>query len=429
GEQAQACPPNLSGEQARVCSPNNKNMDLLILNMSSWNNWQKYVNAKSQKPLIFQQTGVVNRNYHILQQLLKRREFEKILSVDLLPLTRKRTVRVFYESIIGKIRGENVTAEFYVSGLHSKVVKVKPNMYVYATARNLTQGKGSEAIWTEISSILEFAKFKDIMLWSYNPMFTKPFEELKNATKIFDAVDDWREHAFYKRFGKILNKNYKIIDEKASAIFTVSKELLKSFPKNKNKQWISNGIDIKHYLSSNPKNSRLKNKFLKIKKPIIGYLGIIESRVDFKLLKYVLDNVKNISLVMAGPVWKQAETKYLKGYKNAHYLGPISYKDLPYLFSQFDVGIIPHKITKFTKSMNPLKMYEYLACGIPVVTAPVSGTEQFKGLVQVADTQKQFADEIKKALKNSSKKLEEKRKKSVKPYSWESRVDKMMSKI
>lgn len=395
--------------------------DLVIFNMSHWKTWRQYV-GKTRRSLIFQQTGIVNRNYHILHQLLKHPQIKQALLIDLIPFTAKRTLRVWSESILGSVPGKNVTAHFYVHGGRSKVTEIAPGRYVYSTSRNLIQPGQREAIWKEISSILEFAKFKNMLLWSYYPMYVEPFVKLAGV-KVFDAVDDWREHPYCKTWRATLDQNYRLIDQSAQAIFTVSSQVKKIFTANKNVHWIPNGIDWQHFQKI---GGKLKPRLSKITKPCIGYLGIIESRLDYDLLEKIAGAFPRCSLVLGGPVWDKAVIHRFKKYRQVHFLGPISYHDLPELYHFFDIAIIPHRITPFTKSMNPLKMYEYLACGLPVVTTPVAGTEQFASLIRVASNDQEFLSAIKFYLDHPlSTSEKDKRRQTVQAYTWESRINEM----
>ncbi len=396
--------------------------DLVIFNMSDWKNWQKFV-SKSHQPLFFQQTGLVNRNYHVLNQLRKRKEVNRILAVDLIPFTTKRSIRVAKESILGKIPGKNISSKYNLCRLKAKLTQVDEKMQVYSTSRNLLRPGNSRKIWEEISAIS--SDFESKLLWSYFPMYPMPYEKF-SGKKIFDAVDDWREHPYCKDWGDYLDQSYELIDKNADAIFTVSEVVQKIFPTNSNVNWIPNGIDYDHYQK---KEDRLNDKLKNIKKPVIGYLGIIESRLDFELLEKIAQKFSNASLVLAGPVWKHAKVEKLQRMPNVHFVGPISYYDLPELYNFFDISIIPHKITPFTKSMNPLKMYEYLACGLPVVTTPVAGVEKFADYITVAENNNDFLKAIEANLNSHSKGEVEKRKAAVRDQTWQTRLDKMFSLI
>jgi teichuronic acid biosynthesis glycosyltransferase TuaH len=398
--------------------------DLTIFNMSPCKDWQLSVN-QVHKSLFFKPAGLANRNFHILNQLRRRPEISKILSVDLIPFTKKRSWRVYYESILGKVPGQNVTAKFPLGRRRSKITKADEKTWVYSTARNLSKAGEPDQIWHEILAVMDTLDFKNRLLWSYFPMFTLPYKQARGR-KVFDTVDDWREHPYYReRWQQQLEHNYKIIDQEADLIFTVANDL-RSVYANKNKvHWIPNGIDFEHY--SKP-GIALKKKLKAIKKPVIGYLGVIENRLDFDLLQKIARKFPQASLLLAGPIWKQASIAALKKIKNVHFFGPVSYHDLPELYNHFDIGIIPHHITAFTKSMNPLKMYEYLACGLPIVTTPVAGTEQFSAHIKVAATPTEFLDAIAYYLQHpASPVTKEQRRQAVQAHTWTSRLDKMFS--
>ncbi|MFC1721503.1 hypothetical protein ACFL0Z_01165, partial [Patescibacteria group bacterium] len=162
--------------------------------MSHWKTWQQYV-GRTRPTLFLQQTGLVNRNYHVLNQLRQRSEIGKILSVDLIPFTTKRCLRVYCESILGKIPGKNATGDFEVSRSRAKVTKVNNKFWVYSTSRHLLKKDKAADIWHEILAIMDQLEFKNKLLWSYFPMYALPFEKM-SGTKVFDAVDDWREHPY-----------------------------------------------------------------------------------------------------------------------------------------------------------------------------------------------------------------------------------------
>lgn len=396
--------------------------DLVIFNMSHWKTWQQYV-GKTRRSWFFQPTGLVNRNYHILHQLLRQPEIRKVLIVDLIPFTAKRTLRVWVESILGSVPGKNVTAHFYVHGGRSKVTEIAPGRYVYSTARNLTQPLEPAAIWTEITGIIKTAGFSNLMLWSYFPMYALPFEKL-DGVKVFDAVDDWREHPYCKNWKDLLNKNYATIDRTADAVFTVSPQVKNIFRTNRNVQWQPNGIDFDHFQKS---GSTLRASLSDLKHPVIGYLGIIESRLDFDLLEEILKKFPDASLLLAGPVWDKQAIARLQRFRNFLSFGPVAYADLPELYRAFDVAIIPHRLTPFTKSMNPLKMYEYLACGLPVVTTPVSGTEKFANLIKIANTRQDFLTAVKYYLEHKPTAAEQDgRRAAVCGQTWASRLSEML---
>jgi glycosyltransferase involved in cell wall biosynthesis len=379
--------------------------NIIMFCMSSWQEWH----AK----------GIVNRNYYILNNLLKSPYVDNILAVDFLPYTKKRALRSYFEGRFG-LGGKVIKKDFT-----SVLRQIADNFFSYSTVDSAIFGEGK--IYQKIKKITSLLDFKNVILWSYFPMFVGYFNNIAAKLKIFDTVDNWVEHPNFKNYKERLQKNYNFIDQKADIIFTVSKDLVKLFPNNKNVHWIPNGVDVEHFVGY--KLQAISYKLEGILHPIIGYAGIIQNRVDLELIKYIAEKNPDKSIVLLGMVWPDANVEQIKGIKNIYLLGHKSYQELPKYIHQFDVAIIPHKINQFTRSMNPLKLYEYLTCGKPVVTTPIAGIDEFRDLVEVAETKEEFNQKMKKALAEDDLGKRERRIHAVKKYSWESRVEEMMGYI
>lgn len=384
--------------------------DIIMFNMSEWQDWYK--------------KGIVNRNYHVLHNLLKHPKVNQVLAIDFLPYTKKRALKSYIKNQRMSVGGKTLKKD-----LTSKLTQLANNFFVYSTVDSIFS---EEKVYSKIKRLIQYLDLQNIILWSYFPMFVGYFDKFNSKIKIFDAVDNWIEHPSFSEYKIRLEKNYKIIEEKADFIFTVSKELTKLFSKNKNTHWIPNGVDVEYFQQStiDDQQSAADSTLKQISKPIIGYVGIIQNRVDIPLIKYLAEKSKDKSIVLIGPTWKElkSEISNLKS-QNIYFLGHKPYKEVPAYIQQFDVAIIPHIVNKFTNSMNPLKLYEYLACGKPIVTTPVIGTEEFKNLIEIAQNKEEFDEKIKKVLMEDQKELAEKRIEAVRKYSWKNKVNKMMSYI
>lgn len=384
-----------------------KKFDVVMFSMSDWNDWNK--------------KGIVNRNYHILNQLLENNNIGKILHIDFLPYAKKRALRSYFENQVlsngNKIIKRDSTSIFK---------KVSERLYTYSTIDSIFN---EEKVYSKLNEIIDNLGFENIILWSYFPMFAGYFDKINSDIKIFDTVDNWIEHNNFKNYKERLKANYNLIDQRADLIFTVSKDLIKLYPNNKNVHWVPNGVDVEKFKNYDLE-FRIKDKNSNIiKKPIIGYVGIIQDRIDIDLIEYISNKNEDKSIVLIGDVWPDANIDKLKNKDNIYFIDRVKYKELPNYLNNFDVAIIPHKINEFTKSMNPLKLYEYLACGKPVVTTPVAGIDNFKDLISVASNKEEFNNKIQGALRENSGELERKRVESVREHSWKSRMDGMMDYV
>lgn len=394
-------------------------MKFILLNMSSQFEWDR---------------GIYNRNKHILDELSRREDVEQILSVDFLPYNIKSFLRLYLKSKIYKKIGKNVLAmghHYIARRLSKKVVSL------------------SAMSAKKIHKAAIRLGFKDAIILNYNPLNVDYIKLFKNNKKYFDAVDNWINNSIFKNYKNLLNKNYKNIVLNSDHVFTVSDKLKDDLEKitycvpktdtamvsmniGNNMNFISNGVDLYHY--KNPVVSeRLEKQIKEIKnnyKKIIGYVGVIKSdRVDVELLEFIVKSNPKEFFIIAGPIHGNFDISVFKKYKNISFIGEIKYKEMPYLYSQFDVCIIPHLVNDFIKTMDPKKLYEYLASGKPVITTEVSGVEKFKGYIKIVKNKEEFSNEIDSVLNNienfKDDKTEERRL-LVSEYGWDKKVDEML---
>ena len=383
-----------------------KKFDLILFNMSNYSEWDE---------------GVSNRNYHVLKQLLQREEIGKILAIDYLPLTFKRAVRNYKEDLVLNVEDSQIVKR----NLTHKVSQISEKLYVYSDVNFFLRPQ--QAIRNIKKTALNL-NFGDLVVWSFYPFVAPYWQTLGQKLTIFDAVDNWLLHSSYEKYKKRLEKSYEIIKSDADLIFTVSDNLLTFFDNQPNVYWISNGVDIKHY---NQKFSLINRDIADIPKPIVGYIGVIQEKVDIGLIKYLARQNPKKSFVLVGPVWNEQDKAKAELDKedNVYFLGYKKYSEAPMYIQQFDVGIIPHKQEAFAASTNPMKMYEYLACGKPVVASHGVGTENISEMVAIAKDKEDWHDKINKSLTNNSKENEQSRQEFVKQYSWLNTVNKMMDLI
>jgi glycosyltransferase involved in cell wall biosynthesis len=133
---------------------------------------------------------------------------------------------------------------------------------------------------------------------------------------------------------------------------------------------------------------------------MVGYVGQIADKLDFELVEALARARPRWSFVFVGDVWetRRVQARALDALPNVHFLGRRAYHELPGYLRAFDVCAMPHRCTPLTRSMDPIKLYDYLATGKPIVSTPVAGIERFRDVIYVGDTAQAFVAGVESAL-------------------------------
>jgi glycosyltransferase involved in cell wall biosynthesis len=134
---------------------------------------------------------------------------------------------------------------------------------------------------------------------------------------------------------------------------------------------------------------------------VLGFLGYLGPWIDFVLLHQVAEALPDVDLVLVGPLDPLQATALseLQRLPNVHYAGAVASQAVSQTLSGFDVGLIPFRITAYTRAVNPLKLYEYAAQDLPIVTTGFSpDVSQFGDCVRVCLTAPDFIKAARNAL-------------------------------
>jgi glycosyltransferase involved in cell wall biosynthesis len=144
---------------------------------------------------------------------------------------------------------------------------------------------------------------------------------------------------------------------------------------------IPNGVDVEHF-----RRPRARPKDLP-RSPVAVYVGSLhDSRVDVELVVDVARALPTVNLVFVGPNSLSAASQAaLEGLSNVFLVGPRRYDDVPAYLQHADVVIVPHRISPFTESLDPIKAYECLAVGTPTVATRVAGFRDHDGQLHIVD--------------------------------------------
>ncbi|WP_080056181.1 glycosyltransferase [Spirosoma aerolatum] len=158
------------------------------------------------------------------------------------------------------------------------------------------------------------------------------------------------------------------------------------------------------------------------KKPVVGYLGSADNRVNIDIMEYCARTMPDVDFQFIGEVHEPLLIQRLGHYPNVTFIPPHQPVDLPPLLAQLSVGIIPFVCNRHTYTIYPLKINEYLAAGLSVVSTPFSILDDFDGVIELADTPDQFAQALRRALADTSPSRVQQRVAMAQRNSWPERA-------
>ena len=280
-----------------------------------------------------------------------------------------------------------------------------------------------------IKFAIGYLQFNNFILFLWNPISSGVIGKLDDKLLVFDAIDNLLAHPELNYAKKEIDQGYRMIKKEADLIFTVSESLKSFFESSRDDVYcIPNGVDVDFFYSFTEMAQDIKN----IAHPIIGYAGKIQDRIDVELMGFLSTCLPDVNFVFIGQVINRKTIKLLLQYENVHYLGDKHYSLLPQYLSCFDICIIPHKVSELTSSMNPLKIYEYLAAGRPVVTTNIAGVDVFRDIITIAKTKEEFLNGIERYIQaiNQGNDISGKLMKSITPdHYWSTKANKMVDLI
>ena len=205
------------------------------------------------------------------------------------------------------------------------------------------------------------------------PLWVPLALRLRAEARALDGMGDWRALPAVQRQRRRIIAGYR--DAAALDVVTVVSAGLADALSELRPVVIGNGVDLAAFASDLPAPDDLPPG------PFAVYVGAVESRVDLHLLERVAQ--AGLTTVVAGPATGTTADRLRAG--PLHWLGPVPTDRVPGLLRAAAVGLVPHHVGPLTASMDPMKVLEYLAAGLPVVSTPIALPADIAPLVTVVE--------------------------------------------
>lgn len=232
---------------------------------------------------------------------------------------------------------------------------------------------------------------------------------------IYDCLD---HHAGFSHTGVAISTAEQTLLRNADWIVTSSQSLWDvAASQNRNVALIRNAVDYA-FFATQPSECFKDEKHRRV----IGYYGGIAEWMDLDLLQLIASRFEDCLVLLVGADECGARLR-LSAHDNVRLIGEVKYELLPYFLHGMDVCLLPFKKTPLTLAVNPVKVYEYLAAGKPVVSVDLPEISQFGAQVAVAGTHDEFLERIDSALSGGAASGAQERQVFAARNTWEDRVE------
>jgi glycosyltransferase involved in cell wall biosynthesis len=239
-------------------------------------------------------------------------------------------------------------------------------------------------------------EMKDFQLWTFLPTTAPVIRYLKPRKLIYYCVDEWSAFSFLN--GKLMEQMETDLIQQSDLVITSAEKLYASKRRLHPKTYlVSHGVDSEHFGNACLPGMNMPKELEGLPTPIIGFWGLIHEWIDIDLIYRVASQRPQWSFVLIGKVGVDCSS--LKQLSNVHLLGVRSYDTLPAFAKGFSVGIMPFKINRLTENVNPIKLREYLAAGLPVVSTPLPEAKVYQHVVRFGSTAAEFVAALDEAVR------------------------------
>lgn len=267
-------------------------------------------------------------------------------------------------------------------------------------------------------------QFENAVQWFYDPMAVKSFAgQMGEIATVYDCMDELSQ--FHGAPPEMTRREQELLAI-ADVVFTGGCKLYESKRRhNSNCHFYGCGVDNAHFGRARHAQTQVPHDVNGLGKPVLGFFGVVDERMDYELVAKLADANPQWSLVIIGPVLK-VSPHHLPRRPNIHWLGGRDYSQLPAYCKGFDLCLMPFALNAATEYINPTKALEYMATGRMIVSSAVPDVvNNFSSVVKVADSHDHFIELCQKAVEQPEPELIERGLVMAAGNTWDSIVEKM----
>jgi UDP-galactopyranose mutase len=251
---------------------------------------------------------------------------------------------------------------------------------------------------TLVDELFVEKEIEEYVLWFYTPMAVVFTQHLTPLATVYDCMD---ELSTFSGAPRDLAENEMELFRRADLVFTGGESLYEAKrDRHRSAHLFPSSVDAKHFGAARRELPEPCDQ-ADVPRPRLGFFGVIDERMDFRLLSDVARARPRWHIVVVGPAVPKFDSNDLPREANIHYLGGKAYEELPAYLAGWDVALLPFARNEATRFISPTKTPEYLAAGKPVVSTSIRDVVRpygESGLVRIADSGNEFVAAVEEAL-------------------------------
>jgi glycosyltransferase involved in cell wall biosynthesis len=328
------------------------------------------------------------------------------------------------------LKNSNAVLKREISNNVPSLREVRPNVFTYRPSYPYVPFNMRSGVSASLNSSLYRAELRALLrkfgvtkpwLWAF---FAQSLSVLKLDFEyvIYDCADDYPPyfpHPVEKRFVQEIDQS---LCRSADLVFVGSEPLRqKKAPFNRQTYIVNHAADISHFAKAADPATVVPADLESIPHPRIGFVGMMDGiRFDVDIIRRLSDNPE-YQVVIVGDFVGELKVA-LPSRKNIHLLGMKPVAQLPSYLKGLDVCLMPYRVNEATRYIYPLKLHEYMATGLPIVSTDIPAVDSFRSLIYVAENTDEFIRLTARALEENDDKTAAARRRTAQEHTWENHV-------
>jgi glycosyltransferase involved in cell wall biosynthesis len=264
--------------------------------------------------------------------------------------------------------------------------------------------------------------FRSPITWTFVPASAEVAGSLGEEALIYHCVDEFSEFTGTDKTA-ILEMERHLMEKSDCVIVSSDRLYATKHRHNPNTFLVTHGVDVAHFRKACDPSLAVAAEMTAFEPPIIGFFGLIADWVDLELIRYLAVSRPKWTLVLIGKI--TTDVRMLQNVANIHLLGQKTYDELPNYAKAFDVAILPFVINDLTLAANPLKLREYLAAGLPVVSSAIPEAEKLSKVLRIGRNRSDFLNQIQSILESGITGPQRSISREMDVESWDGKVEEL----